>query len=501
VDGAKQTVERLARRTEDGPALLVGFPERNPDPLGNALFNACALLAEGEIRSVHRKSLLPTYDVFDEARYFQPSPTVAPAMVAGRTLAISVCEDMWLEGPFAEGRSYGRDPLGELIDHKPDLLINVSASPWSLGKTGIREALCQKHAARAGVPIAFCNQVGGEDELIFDGSSMVVMPDGTVAARARSFREDLLFFDLERGKGEVRAQETHTPEIEHVRQALVLGVRDYFRKAGGFKRAVIGLSGGIDSAVVATLAADALGPENILGIRMPSRYSSDHSLDDAGALAKNLGIGLETLPIEAIFPSFLETLKPVFEDRPFGVAEENVQARIRGTLLMAVSNKLGHLVLSTGNKSELAVGYCTLYGDMNGGLAVISDVPKTMVYELARHLNEGGERIPANTISKPPSAELRPDQKDQDSLPPYGMLDEILEAYVERRQSAAEIEAEGYPRETIDRVVGLVQRNEYKRRQAAPGLRITTKAFGVGRRIPLAASHQYADRAANEPGA
>jgi NAD+ synthetase len=482
---SREAVDALAAETRGGPALVVGFVDVNESNRGNPIHNAAAFCADGDIRSLHRKSLLPTYDVFDEGRYFEPAREVRCARLGDRRIAITICEDIWLEDYYWQGRRYGRDPLEPLLGEKPALVLNVAASPWNRKKTAVRHTLLRRNARRAKVPVLFVNQVGGNDELVFDGTSMAIDSQGSVLARGREFEEDVVLVDLGRRVGDVRPEPAGGDPARMLR-ALELGLRDYMRKTVPFERVLVGLSGGIDSALTAAIAARALGPQNVLGVRMPSRFSSEGSLDDAEALARNLGIQLVTLPIEGPYAAFLELLAPVFGGRPFDVAEENVQARIRGVLLMAISNKLGHLVLSTGNKSELAVGYCTLYGDMSGGLALISDVPKTDVYRLARHLNEGGEVIPEATLVKPPSAELRPDQKDADSLPPYDVLDPLLEAYVEEGRTLDEIVAAGHDRALAERVIRLVDRNEYKRKQAAPGIRVTRKAFGTGRRIPLA---------------
>jgi NAD+ synthase (glutamine-hydrolysing) len=487
VDRNLESLQELAATTHDGPGLVVGFVDRNPSSEGNPLHNAAALIDGGKVQSVHHKALLPTYDVFDEARHFEPAREVHCARFRGRPIAITICEDMWTEGSWAPGRRYGQDPIEELLRGAPTLLVNISASPWNAGKHAVREELLAAHARRANLRMVFVNQVGGQDDLVFDGASTVIARNGDTIARGAEFEEDLLVFDEDDRCGDVRPVPAgRAAETERIYRALVLGLRDYFRKAGGFKRAVVGLSGGIDSALVATIAADALGRENVLGVRMPSRYSSRGSLDDAEALARSLGIGLETISVEPMFEAYLGALRGVFADRPPNEAEENLQARIRGALLMAISNKFGHMVLSTGNKSELACGYCTLYGDMSGGLAVISDVPKTTVYEIARWVNRNGAIIPEASLTKPPSAELRPDQTDQDSLPPYDVLDRVLEAYVEDRKTVEEIVAMGVDEVTVRRVKRMVDVNEYKRKQAAPGFRVTRKAFGTGRRIPIA---------------
>jgi NAD+ synthase (glutamine-hydrolysing) len=461
--------------------LLFGTVAANDGRLENQ-----ALLAfGGRVLARAVKQLLPNYDVFDEQRHFRPGRELCFAVVAGRRVAVSICEDAWAQAKGTKGR-YAHDPLSALNDQRAALLVNLSASPFTLVKRYSRERLFADVARRFDVPVAMTNQVGANDELVFDGSSAVFGRDGTVLARARAFQDDLLLFD-DQSPGRVEPLAERDEEAGY--QALVLGVRDYARKCG-FGRAVLGLSGGIDSALVATVAADALGPEQVLGVAMPSRYSSPGSIEDARALAANLGIGFRVISIDEMFQTTIEQLSgPLDELRPPGerdVTWENVQARIRGATIMAISNRTGALPLTTGNKSELAVGYCTLYGDMVGGLAVISDVPKTMVYRIARWVNEAAKRIPPNSIEKAPSAELRPDQTDQDSLPPYEVLDAILERYVERHQSPDTIVRAGFDQTTVERVVRMIVMAEYKRRQAAPGIIITDKAFGSGRRLPIA---------------
>ncbi len=491
-----EAVHALARRTADGPALIVGFPEPNPSGAGNPLFNAAAVCRGGEIVSVHRKSLLPNYDVFDEARWFEPAAEVGLVEIAGTRIAVTLCEDIWNDHFYWRDRRRGRDPIEALLALRPELVLNLSASPWHRRKHDLRLEICRRQAARGGVPLVFVNQVGGQDELIFDGSSMAVLADGSVAARAAEFAEDLVVFDTARGGGELRP--TAASEIERVERALVLGLADYFRKSGGFGTAVVGLSGGIDSAVVATLAVRALGAANVIGVRMPSRYSSRGSLDDAAELAHNLGIRMETLSIEPAFGTLLATLAPILGDGPPAKAEQMLQARIRAILLMGISNKLGHIVLSTANKSELATGYCALYGDMAGGLAVIADLNKMMVYELAEHFNRQAPVIPSSSIEKAPSAELAAGQKDQDTLPPYPLLDSILDVYVEQANGPGDPAAPGLPEDVFWRVTDMVDRNEFKRRQSAPALRITSKAFGIGRRIPIARRRLAEETAASE---
>jgi NAD+ synthase/NAD+ synthase (glutamine-hydrolysing) len=481
--GAEVTAA-LAERLRGRCPVLVGVPERNPAPQGRPLFNAAALLAEGRIERWVRKSLLPTYDVFDEDRYFEPWSGSQVVTVAGRRVALSICEDAWNDSDFWLKRRYHVDPI-EIADRDgADVLVNMSASPFATGKQDLRERMLSSLARKHDLFVVYVNQVGGNDDLVFDGRSFAVAPSGRVTARARSFREDTLVLDVPGDSGHRELPPVEVEE-EEIYEALVLGTRDYARKCG-FSKVLLGLSGGIDSALTAAIAADALGPSNVLGVLMPSPFSSGGSVDDALELARRLGIATETLPIAPIMRAFDEALAPPFAGRPADVTEENIQARIRGNLLMALSNKFGTLLLTTGNKSELAVGYCTLYGDMSGGLAVIADVPKTTVYRVARWLNQRRDVIPLAIITKAPSAELRPDQTDQDSLPPYDVLDGILERHVEQHQSHEDIVAAGYDPATVRRVLRLVRTAEFKRKQAAPGLKVTDRAFGSGWRMPIA---------------
>ncbi|HXX45713.1 MAG TPA: NAD+ synthase, partial [Candidatus Acidoferrales bacterium] len=463
---------------------LVGFVGKAQDDTGKPVANSAALIAPGKILFEQRKMLLPTYDVFDETRYFQPAHTQYSFPLGKESLGITICEDTWNDKSFWPERLYDRDPVAELVAKGSSIILNLSSSPYTLGKRGLRQDMLGAVARDRGVPVVYVNQVGGNDSLIFDGSSIAFAKDGRVAARAKSFEEDLIYFDTETGKGDMRP--AMDDEFEAAYHALVLGTRDYMRKCG-FRRAVIGLSGGIDSALVAVLATAAIGKENVLGVSMPGPYSSEGSVRDAKQLAANLGIDLITLPITETFDTYRKALALAFVGRAEDVTEENIQARIRGNFLMALSNKYGSLVLSTGNKSELAVGYCTLYGDMAGGLGVISDVPKTMVYDLARYINRTKEIIPQATMTKPPSAELRPNQKDTDTLQPYEDLDRILKGYVEDLQSPEQIAQECLlPLDIVKSVALQVDRSEYKRKQAPPGLKLTSKAFSVGRRFPLA---------------
>jgi NAD+ synthase (glutamine-hydrolysing) len=480
-------IEALADAT-DGIAAVVGFVSRREAGEGKRLHNSAAFLAKGRVVSIHHKTLLPTYDVFDEGRYFDPAPDVQTVEFGGLRVGVSICEDCWNDRLYWRRRIYPVDPIEQLGQQGMNLLINISASPFAMGKRKIKEEMFAQIATRHRVPLVHVNLVGGNDSLVFDGWSNVFDPNGRIVAQLADFREDGALVNLDQPNGPMRP--TASSDEEQVHEALVLGIRDYLGKCG-FKRAVVGLSGGIDSALTAALAATALGPRNVLGVSMPSRFSSQGSLDDALQLAKNLGMEYRAIPIEPIHVACLENLRELASDGPPDLAAENLQARIRGTILMAISNKHGHLVLSTGNKSELATGYCTLYGDMVGGLAVLADVPKTLVYRLARFINEraGRDLIPRSSIEKPPSAELRPDQKDTDSLPPYEILDPIVAAYVEDRLDVEAIIARGFDRATVESVVRRINQNEYKRLQAAPGIKVTSKAFGYGRRMPIAARY------------
>lgn len=476
-------VQTIARELSDINVLL-GYVDHNRGP-GRPLHNACGLLQNGKIAAVQYKTLLPTYDVFDEDRYFEPARDYIIMEIGGKRFGTSVCEDIWNDQQICPVPRYLMDPLNRLGDQHPDVIINISSSPYSVGKENIRHELVRNQARRHRVPIFYVNQVGGNDELIFDGRSIVVDENGELIASAAAFQEDLLIVDLETKKGEIKA--TPSEHVANLYEALVLGTRDYISKCG-FRTAVVGLSGGIDSAVVCAVAARAIGVENVVGIAMPSPYSSDHSKADARKLAENLGIKFYTIAIDKGMTAFNQMMSEPFKGTTGDVTEENIQARLRGVILMAMSNKFGHLVLTTGNKSELAVGYCTLYGDMCGGLAIISDVQKTAVYELAKYINRisGHQVIPQNTIDKEPSAELRPGQKDSDTLPAYAVLDQILHAYIEERLSAGQITELGFDEAVVMDVINRVDRNEYKRYQAAPGLKVTDTAFGFGWRMPIA---------------
>jgi NAD+ synthetase len=481
-------LEGLAREV-GRTALLVGFVDRTTAPRGLPLRNAVALVADGRVVARKHKALLPTYDVFDEMRYFEPGDPSQVVTLAGMGLGLSICEDIWTQdaaGPTA--RFYHGNPIADLVAAGADVLVNMSASPFVMGKFAQRAALVRSQAVKYRRPVVYVNQVGGNDDLVFDGASFAMDAAGRPVAQLRAFEEDLAVVDLPASGGPAAAPAAELPsDIEALRLALVLGIRDYMGKCG-FRDAVLGLSGGIDSSLVACLAVQAVGREHVVGVAMPSRFSSTHSLEDARAVAENLGIRFLVIPIDKPHRAFEEALAEAFAGRPPDIAEENVQARVRGTILMALSNKFGYLVLSTGNKSEVGVGYCTLYGDMAGGLAAISDVPKTLVYELSRHLNARAGRpvIPERVFTKAPSAELRPDQTDQDSLPPYDVLDGILDLYVRQERSLDEIVAAGFAPDMVAQVVRLVDHNEYKRQQAAPGLKVTSRAFGFGRRMPIA---------------
>ncbi len=483
IAAVEESVKKIVAATGTA-ALVVGFPEKNSGAEGRPLANAAAFAAEGQLLGTYRKRLLPVYDVFDEDRYFEPGRAALPPIAwRGRRVALTICEDMWAEAPVFGRRIYREDPVAEAA-RGADLVLNLSASPFEIDKIRSRLEIVKAHAVKLGIPVALVNQVGGNDELVFDGTSAVVDGAGRIAALARSFEEDLVICDTDAPTVPCAFPESDPAEL--ATRALVLGLSDYVKKCG-FSKVCLGLSGGVDSAVTAVLAARALGPANVLGVLMPSRFTVRQSVDDSLALAANLGIRTRTIPIEPVFARILETLAPVFRGAPFDVTEENLQARVRGALLMAISNKERYMVLSTGNKSELSMGYCTLYGDLCGGLAVISDIPKTLVYAVAAAMNREKTVIPPAILSRPPTAELRFDQKDTDSLPPYEVLDPILKASIEDRQEPHQIAKQcGVPLALVLDVIRRVQAAEYKRRQAPPGLRVTTKAFGAGRRMPIA---------------
>ncbi|MBD2576666.1 NAD+ synthase [Oscillatoria sp. FACHB-1406] len=498
IDKTSQQLAALAQKLPPAVAVLVGTLDVNHNAAAKGekpLYNSIALLEGGQVQKIFHKRLLPTYDVFDEDRYFesgrQSNFFSLDVQVAARSyikIGVTVCEDLWNDEGFWGQRNYEANPIQDLVTQGVDLIVNLSASPYSVHKQQLREAMLGYSATRYRVPIIYANQVGGNDDLIFDGSSFAIARTGQTIARMQAFKTDfaILEYNLEkRDLKETALLPLIESENEEIWQALVLGVRDYTHKCG-FSKVVLGLSGGIDSALVAAIAAAALGKENVLGVIMPSPYSSEHSISDAIALARNLGIQTQKLPIADLMKAYDLGLETLFAETEFGIAEENLQSRIRGNILMAIANKFNYLLLSTGNKSEIAVGYCTLYGDMNGGLAVIADVPKTRVYSLCRWLNRRGETIPAHILSKPPSAELKPGQLDRDSLPPYEVLDDILERMLHRHEGSDRIIAAGADPETVNKVAHLVARAEFKRRQAPPGLKITDRAFGTGWRMPIA---------------
>ncbi|MEH1856588.1 MAG: NAD+ synthase [Nostoc sp.] len=487
------TLQSLAQDLPPNLAVLVGTVEPNLKAHisgGKTLFNSIALLENGKVKQVFHKRLLPTYDVFDERRYFEEGLQANYFTLDDIHIGVTICEDLWNDEEFWGKRSYTVNPIADLAILGVDLTVNLSASPYTAGKQQFREIMLRHSAVRFQQPMIYANQVGGNDDLIFDGRSFALNRQGEIMCRARGFDTDLVVVEYDEAQRDLQLGSIapmYESEDEEIWQALVLGVRDYARKCR-FSKVVLGLSGGIDSAIVAAIATAALGKENVLGVLMPSPYSSEHSISDAVALAENLGIKTNLLPIGELMQGFDQTLDDLFAGTEFGLAEENIQSRIRGNLLMAIANKFGYLLLSTGNKSEMAVGYCTLYGDMNGGLAVIADVPKTRVYSLCQWLNRNNEIIPQNVLTKAPSAELKPGQVDQDSLPPYEILDDILQRLIHNHQSAAQIVAAGHDAVIVDRVIQMVARAEFKRRQAPPGLKITDRAFGTGWRMPIASN-------------
>ncbi|MBN3947783.1 MAG: NAD+ synthase [Nostoc sp. NMS7] len=487
------TLQKLAQDLPPNLAVLVGTVEQNLKASisgGKTLFNSIALLENGKVKQLFHKRLLPTYDVFDERRYFEPGLQANYFTLDNIHIGVTICEDLWNDEEFWGKRSYTVNPIADLAILGVDLIVNLSASPYSFSKQQFRETILKYSAVRFQQPIIYANQVGGNDDLIFDGRSFALNRQGEIMCRARGFDTDLVVVEFDEAQRDLQlgsVAPVYESEDEEIWQALVLGVRDYARKCH-FSKVVLGLSGGIDSAIVAAIATAALGKENVLGVLMPSPYSSEHSISDAEALAENLGIKTNLLPIGELMQGFDHTLGDLFAGTEFGLAEENIQSRIRGNLLMAIANKFGYLLLSTGNKSEMAVGYCTLYGDMNGGLAVIADVPKTRVYSLCQWLNRNNEIIPQNVLTKPPSAELKPGQVDQDSLPPYEILDDILQRLIHNHQSAVQIVTAGHDPVIVNRVIQMVARAEFKRRQAPPGLKITDRAFGTGWRMPIASN-------------
>jgi NAD+ synthase (glutamine-hydrolysing) len=475
----------------NGIAVIIGGPSLNPNPQGKILYNTAFFLSDKKVQSLHHKALLPTYDIFDEYRYFEPGTEFKVVNFKGKKIAITICEDLWddppVETPFGRNRLYNISPIEKLVGQKPDFIVNIAASPFSYTKNKIKQDIFTAHAAKHKLPLFYVNQVGAHTDLIFDGGSMVIDATGNIVDSLNLFNEDLRFYETENLKKNTTLS-IEKPEIEKIHDALVMGVRDYFHKTG-FKTAILGLSGGVDSAVTLVIAVDALGKENVRVMLLPSKYSSNHSVDDAVKLAKNLEVQFNITNIQPSVDAVLETVKPIFSGFKEDITEENIQARVRGVLLMALSNKLGNILLNTSNKSEIAVGYGTLYGDMNGGLSVLGDVFKTDVYRLAHFINRDKEIIPFNIILKPPSAELRPDQKDTDSLPEYGLLDSILFRYIEQQKSEEDIINEGFDPALVSRVLKMVNFNEYKRFQTPPILRISSKAFGLGRKMPIVARY------------
>ncbi len=477
-----KAVEDIAAHT-NGVGAIIGLPTFNPDDRGKALRNSAAFLYDGKVESMFHKALLPTYDIFDEYRYFEPNRVFQPLEFKGKKIAVTICEDIWdVEGDY----QYVISPLEELRGYQPDFIINIAASPFHYNQPVTRKRILRANVKKYDLPIVYVNHVGAQTELLFDGNSQVLDENGETLQELKYFEEDFALVNMD--KKELRHPLPLPEKIAAIEEGLIMGVKNYFEKLG-LKKAILGLSGGIDSAVTAVIAAKALGKENVYGVLLPSKFSSDHSVSDAEQLAKNLGIKYETIPVKEVVESFEKTLEKQFEGLPFDIAEENIQARARGVILMALSNKFGHILLNTSNKSEAAVGYGTLYGDMNGGLSVIGDVYKTDVFALARYMNKEMEVIPENIITKPPSAELRPDQKDSDSLPDYEILDDILTLYIEQRKGPQAIEAKGYDPALVARVLRMVNLTEYKRHQTPPILRVSPKAFGMGRRMPIVAKY------------
>ncbi len=485
IEKAEKSIEQIKKATDD-IAVVIGTPTRNPVIEGKDLYNSAVFLYQGKEIYRQHKTLLPTYDIFDEARYFEEATQWQTIDFKGHKIALSICEDLWNLGN--DNPLYTINPMAKLVPQQPDFIINVSASPFDYNHAKERIRVLKENAKAYKIPVFYVNHVGAQTDIIFDGGSLVIAPNQSVHTEMPYFEEALEIVDLDDVKTNTANKEQPKDKIPLIHHALVLGIKDYFGKIG-FKNAVIGLSGGLDSAVTTVLATEALGKENVRVLLMPSQFSSDHSIKDAEDLAKNLGIRYDIVPIKEIFESYLQQLNPLFEGRDFDVTEENIQARIRGNLLMAISNKFGNILLNTSNKSEMSVGYGTLYGDLAGGLSVIADVYKTEVYELARYINRNKEIIPINTIQKPPSAELRPNQKDSDSLPDYDILDPILKLYIEGRKGPKEIIAQGYDKALVERILKMVNRNEFKRHQTAPVLRVSPKAFGMGRRMPIVAKY------------
>ncbi len=493
IEKSTLSIESLAAEIPDNIGVIIGGPEYNNREEGKLLFNSAYFLFDGKVEGTFRKSLLPTYDIFDEYRYFEPNKEFKILKFKGKKIAVTICEDLWddqpVENQFAKSRLYTINPMKELIKFQPDFIVNIAASPFAFDRQELKQKIFTKKAKKHGIPVLMVNQTGANTELIFDGGSMAVASDGSISKQLKFFENDYAEVELENLVNHNSKIKSELPDrIKLMHDGLVLGIKDYFQKSG-FSKATLGLSGGIDSAVTLALAAKALGSENLHVLLMPSQYSSDHSISDSEQMVMKLGIKFDIISIEELFNKYKELMQPVFLDKPEDVAEENIQSRIRGTLLMALSNKLGNILLNTSNKSETAVGYGTLYGDMAGGLSVLGDVYKTDVFTLAKYINKNDELIPINTITKPPSAELRPDQKDSDSLPDYDILDSILEKYIEKQLSVDDIIKDGFDADTVKRVIRMVNNNEYKRYQTPPILRISSKAFGVGRRIPLVAKY------------
>ena len=484
VNQCNQTVNEIAIECI-GIAAIIGLPTHNNNPKGKPLYNSAAFIENGKIKSLTHKTLLPNYDIFDEYRYFEPNSSFKLIDFKGKKIALTICEDLW---NVQDNPLYTLNPMDEFISQNPDLIINIAASPFNYHQTKIRKEVLKRNAEKYELPLFYVNHVGAQTELLFDGGSLVMNSKGKIVEELKYFAEDFRIINLEELENKKPKPINTLGEIASIHTALVMGVKNYFEKLG-FKKAILGLSGGIDSAVTAAIAAEALGAENVYNVLLPSRFSSGHSIDDSIKLVENYGMPHDTIEIEDAFNTFESTLKPYFKNLPFNIAEENLQARTRGVILMALSNKFGYILLNTSNKSEAAVGYGTLYGDMNGGLSVIGDAYKTQVFELARYINRNGEMLHENIITKPPSAELRPDQKDSDSLPDYDILDVILYQYIEERKGPKEIIAMGYDKQLVNRILKLVNLNEYKRYQTPPILRISTKAFGMGRRMPIVAKY------------
>ncbi|MDM8525461.1 NAD+ synthase [Desulfococcaceae bacterium HSG8] len=481
-DANLRCLEELVKSVQ-GIGIICGFIDKNPRDEGNPLYNSAILFENGEKLHQANKRLLPTYDVFDETRYFEPGTDFAPYLYKGMRIGLTVCEDVWNDKDIFRKRFYHTDPLELMVRNGADLIINISASPYHMGKREFKWHMLGSAAQKYNIPLIHANQVGGNDSVLFDGVSAAFDAGGNMTARAADFKEDLVVFDTGTAKGDIR--DIAGSDTESVLRALIMGTRDYVKKCG-FSKAVVGLSGGIDSALTAYIAVKALGHENVLTVFMPSRYTSQENFEDTEELARNLETERLIISIDSMFKEFLRFISPEFKEDEPGITEQNIQARIRGTILMGLSNKHGHLVLSTGNKSEVGIGYCTLYGDMNGGLSVISDVPKTTVYDISRFINREKEYIPKRIIEKAPSAELKPGQSDQDDLPPYDVLDAILKGYIEEFKSVKELAEMGFDKDLVKDIVSRIHRNEYKRYQSAPGLKVTSKAFGYGRRYPLA---------------